>query len=161
MNSLDFHGPLTLAPLHWAMRTTLSLLAPALFPSWRFFKDIRPSPRVQWALVDGTPLEWREFRPRPASVSPFQMLLRLFWNPVWNEALYLVSCAERLAERETEHSVREIRVRVGREIGRLSPDAGARQFQFRLVFVERGGDGLRQDILYLSPPFPVVADRGA
>ena len=89
------------------------------------------------------------------------MLFRLFWNPVWNEALYLVSCAERLAERETEHSVREIRVRVGREIGRLSPDAGARQFQFRLVFVERGGDGLRQDILYLSPPFPVVADRGA
>ena len=88
--------------------------------------------------------DWREFRPRPANVSLFQMLYRLFWNPAWNESLFLVSCAERIEERPTEHSINEIRRRILREIMRIKIETTDKVLQFRLVFVHRNGTELEK-----------------
>ncbi len=106
------------------------LYLPALFPSWRFFMEVGPSPRVEYR-VDGGP--WRAATGRPLRVGPGAMLRRLFWNPDWNETLFLVSCAERLVEEPTPHSVEEIRARIARRIG------GAGVLEFRLVFHVRDG----------------------
>lgn len=139
------------------MLRTLSLILPVLVPSWRFFKSVEPSPRVQWALVaDGSPTDWREFRPRPAVVTPFEMLMRLFWNPARNDALFLVSLAERIVQNPTPHSINEVNKRI---LADLPPDqvSTGQSVQFRLVFVSRDGEALSEEVLYVSEP----VERGA
>jgi len=138
------------------MVNAFKLLLPGLIPSWEFFKSVEPSPRVQWRLLadpdeDGT--DWQEFRPRPAQISPFTMLLRLFWNPTWNESLYMVSLAERLMLNPTSHSVHEIQRRLAAELDRSLPlSQGPPYLQFRIVFVSRNDEGLVQTITYVGDP---------
>ncbi|MEM9341792.1 MAG: hypothetical protein AAGA87_01980 [Pseudomonadota bacterium] len=120
------------------------LVLPVLIPSWRFFKAIEPSPRVQWAMASDSPV-WLEFRPRPFRVSRLEMIRRLFWNPDWNDTLFVVSCAERIQENPTEHNIAEIK-------RRISEDVSQGAFQFRLVFVHRDGE----DIVFVSDVFPLT-----
>lgn len=151
------------------MLRTLALVLPVLIPSWRFFKAIRPSPRVQWAILAAGEAEasnWQEFRPRPERVSPIEMLWRLVWNPVWNESLFLVSCAERIQEMPTQHSISEIERRILREIARmpgdltgdLTGDMTGKEMQFRLIFVQQGPQGWREDLVFLSRRYPIDGD---
>ena len=121
----------------------IKLYLPALIPSWRFFKDVAPSPRIEVRVGDG---DWREYRDLPQRITPLQMLLRLVWNPGWTEHLFLVSCAERLIVTPTQHSVDEFRVRLTRLVG---PPRDAR-LQFRLRFVCREGDQIVSYIEYES-----------
>lgn len=134
------------------MWSTIALAIPILVPSWRFFKTIEPSPRVEWTCV-GTdhPPVWQELFPRPEHVSLPQMLLRLFWNPTVNERLYMVSCAERLMETESLHSLRALQARVRAAVG----DIPAQEAQVRIVFVSRVGGTIHRETLYQSAPFPV------
>ena len=138
------------------MLKTLRLLLPALIPSWRFFDVIAPSPRVEYTLLaapDETAVDWREFRPRPERLSVLAMLGRLFWNAAWNEALFLVSCAERLIEQPNAHSENEILRRIAADLAR-QPDGATLPpwLRFRLVFVSREGDALSREALFLSEP---------
>lgn len=133
------------------MLHTARLLAPALIPSWRFFKEVAPSPRIEYAVMPDAnriPTEWTEARPRPAHLSFGAMLARMLWNPRWNETLFLVSCAERLVDAPTDHSVEEIRKRLARD---LAADGVLR---FRLVFVRREGTRIVKSVEYQSPAFP-------
>ncbi len=122
---------------------------PALIPSWRFFREIAPSPRIEYRLGSG---DWRRLCPRPARVSPREALLRLIWNPARNEELYLVTLSERLAEAPTPHAIQEIRRRAARLIGAKPGD----MLQFRLMFRAREGDGILRYELYRSDPAPVA-----
>lgn len=134
------------------MLKTLRLLAPVLLPSWRFFDSIAASPRIEFQCLGATddPLdEWREFRPRPQGLSPGTFLRRLFWNPRWNETLFLTSCAERLLESPSDHSIREIATRIAESLaaGEAQP-----RFRFRLVLVSRADEALQRQVAYVSPP---------
>lgn len=134
----------------------IALLIPALIPSWRFFDGIAPSPRIEYSLVanrDDQLCVWQELRPRPAHLSWASMLGRLFWNASWNESLFLVSCAERLMARPTEHSHHEILSRLRTDL--LRQGQSAPQVQFRLVFISRHGDALQREVTYLSPVHPL------
>lgn len=129
------------------MLRTVSLLLPALVPSWRFFDVIAPSPRIEVRRPQAAEDEraaWREFRPRPERVSLAQMIARLFWNPGWNEMLFLVSCAERLIDEPTDHSRDEIFRRIGAGL-----DADA-LVQFRLVVLSRRDETIETDVRVVS-----------
>ena len=134
----------------------LKLLLPGLIPSWQFFKAVEASPRVQWRFPvkpDDPDTNWQEFRPRPAHVSLPVMLGRLFWNPRWNETLYLVSLSERMMLNPTAHSADEIKKHLIAEIERTLPiDQRPDYLQFRLVFVCRDEAGLTQTATYISDP---------
>ena len=137
------------------MLKRLKLLVPALIPSWRFFDTIAASPRIEVARLAGAEDaagNWREFRPRPPSLSLGTILRRLVWNPRWNETLFLTSCAERLLENPTAHSVTEIGNRIA---ATLKADA-VPFFRFRLVLVSREGKTLHREIVYVSPLQPVA-----
>jgi len=130
----------------------LKLLLPALTPSWRFFDSVGPSPRIEYAMR-ATPQampEWREFRPRPATMSLGEILRRLVWSPDRNESLFLTSCAERLLENETAHSRDEIRARIVADLG---PDAQP-HLQFRIAVLRREGADLVREIAYVSALLP-------
>jgi hypothetical protein len=144
------------------MLKTLALILPVLIPSWRFFKAIEPSPRVEWALRakgDSAAVVWHPFRPRPLKVTPLQMVTRLFWNPDWNDALFVVSCAERIEQEPTDHSITEITRRIQQDIARMPMDATADLLQFRLVFVHREGTDLVREIVFLSDLVPAGAGK--
>lgn len=125
------------------------LLLPALVPSWNFFDVIAPAPRVEYALLASpgdTTGTWREFRPRPQRVSVATMLTRLVWNPRWNQTLFVMSCAERLAEDRTpEHSEAELFKRIAVE---TAPDPDRPWLCFRLVFVSRDAE----EVLFQPAP---------
>ncbi|NOX28407.1 MAG: hypothetical protein GXP21_09550 [Gammaproteobacteria bacterium] len=140
------------------MLNTLKLLLPALLPSWRFFDFIAPSPRIQFALLrseDEVPNDWVLFRPRPAYLSFTQMLGRMVWNPVWNESLFMVSCAERIIEQPTQHSEDEILKRIRFE---LAADmlGDMKYIQFRLVTVQRVEKELVEEFVFQSRLEPIV-----
>ncbi len=142
------------------MLQTLKLLLPALVPSWRFFDTIAPSPRIEFTLlqtVQGAPDCWQEFRPRPEQLSILSMLKRMFWNPRWNESLFLVSCAERLMENPAEHSNQEILNRIKAELERSSIDVLTTPYlQFRLVFWSRHDARLEKHIAFISKVHPYL-----
>lgn len=144
------------------MLQTLKLLIPALIPSWRFFDEIGPSPRIEFTLLETAEDAsgvWREFRPRPARLTFGAMLKHMFWNPRRNESLFLVSCAERLMQNPTEHSRQEILKRIKAELARESIDVSATPcLQFRLVFLSREGSEIQKHITYVSPIHPVVGN---
>ena len=102
----------------------LSLLLPALLPSWRFFDWIAPSPRIEYRLSSKG--KWLKYN---APYIPTNPLKRLFWNPQWNDYLFLMSCVERYAQNPTDHSYNEILKR----LYDLNPDIT----EFRLMFVTR------------------------
>lgn len=126
----------------------LSLFLPTVIPSWRFFKTVAPSPRIEYRLIEaGRVGDWQEDRPRPGHLGLGQILRRMLWNPEWNEQLYLVSCSERLIDEPSQHSVDEINLRVAR----LLP-AGQQELQFRLVFVSREQGQIVKRVEYESSP---------
>jgi uncharacterized protein (UPF0248 family) len=130
----------------------LSLFLPTVIPSWRFFKTVAPSPRVECRLIEaGRVGDWQEDRPRPGHLGLGQILRRMLWNPEWNEQLYLVSCSERLIDEPSQHSVDEINLRVAR----LLP-AGQQELQFRLVFVSREQGQIVKLVEYESSPVSLI-----
>lgn len=129
----------------------LKLLAPALVPSWNFFDSVGPSPRIEYALSEtpeDTPQTWREFRPRPANLSFTAMLGRLFWNPRWNESLFLVSCAERFADTPSARLEQEILMRIRNDLKHGAPPQS--WLRFRILFVTQDGDHLRGETRFNS-----------
>lgn len=134
----------------------LKLLAPALVPSWNFFDVIAPAPRVEYALLASqgdTTAPWRVFRPRPEHVPMREMARRLFWNPRWNQSLFVMSCAERLAEDRTpEHSEAELFKRIAADLAAEPADPARPWLCFRLVFVHREGDALTEEVMVQPAP---------
>jgi hypothetical protein len=136
------------------MLHVLKLLIPVIVPSWRFFDIIAPSPRIEFSLLNQKqdPLShWQEFRPRSTHVSIGQMIKRLFWNPEWNDTLFLISCAERLADHPTQHSVNEIFKRIRLDITNSDIDIeNVHYFQFQLVFTKRVNEKFEEQIMFTS-----------
>ncbi len=145
----------------------LQLLLPTLFPSWRFFDVIAPSPRIQFALLDSSndsPDDWHEFRPRPAQLSFIQMLKRMFWNQHWNESLFMVSCSERLLENPTQHSEDEILNRIAVDLmvhRKNTAPITATHLQFRLLLIQRQVSQIEQEIVFYSriEPLPLPGKK--
>lgn len=134
----------------------LKLLAPALVPSWNFFDVIGPAPRVEYALLaspgdrSGT---WRPFRPRPARLSVAAMLGRVVWNPRWNQTLFVMSLAERLAEdRHPQHSEAELFRRIAADLAATPPDPERPWLCLRLVFVRREGEAVIEEVMVQPAP---------
>ncbi len=141
------------------MLQTLKLLAPALIPSWNFFEVIADSPRIEYAQLRSpgeTARDWREFRPRPERVSLPAMLGRLLWNARWNEALFVVSCAERLLAEPTAHSQDEIFRRIAADLAERR-GAGGDWLSFRIVLVSEDEGAINRDVAFLAEPRSLAA----
>jgi hypothetical protein len=98
----------------------LRLLLPILFPSWRFFNSIGPSPRLMLQF-DAEP--WQEYCPKPASLPVRERLARLFYNPRGNKLLFVQSCAVRLFDKQDASAVENIFLALAQAIhlGQLTP----------------------------------------
>lgn len=144
------------------MLNSIKLLLPALIPSWRFFDTVAPSPRIEYGLLSSKEEgveEWIEFRPRPAKLSILSMLKRMFWNPEWNETLFLVSCSERLMTNPTKHSEQEIIDRIRFDLLSNNIDLNEKRFlKFRLIFICREGDQIEKFETFTSGVVSLLKD---
>ncbi|MEP6017917.1 MAG: hypothetical protein ABJ251_05455 [Paracoccaceae bacterium] len=132
------------------VRRTIELFLPALIPSWRFFKSVEASPRIEYRILQGSShSEWTSSFERPVSLTPLQFAQRLLWNSDWNNHLFMVSCAERLTEHVTQHSIDELNTRISRRINDADLSG---LLQFRLLFLSRHGHQLVKEIEYESQP---------
>lgn len=142
------------------MLNSFKLLLPALFPSWRFFDTVAPSPRIEFALREDSnhlSQNWQEFRPRIDNLSFGKILRRMFWNPHWNESLFLVSCAERLISNPTEHSSNEIVSRIRKSLKNSSVDLEKTPYmKFRLVFLYREDKDVERYIAFTSQDYDLT-----
>lgn len=137
------------------LRRTFDMLLPALFPSWRFFKQVGPSPRVEYRiLLEGQKSEWRESHPVPKHVGLARMARRMFWNPARNTQLYMVSLSERLVSGLVDHSEAELNRLIAEKI---KEDIG--QMQFRLMFKHPEGDSIVGTVVYESHPVDLAGLR--
>ena len=140
-----------------AVRLMFRYLLPAVVPSWRFFDYIAPSPRIEFAIaaaVDDPAMRWREFRPRPAHLRVAAMLRRLLWNPVWNESLFMVSCAEKLLDKPSTRRETELLTRIAAAIARGETGErvnGPTYLRFRIVVLKREGEQISRRIGFVSP----------
>ena len=82
------------------------------------------------------------------------MLAYLLWNPKGNEALYVVSCAERIAISTCPHSINEITTRILHDIAELPINTCTKLMQFRLVFVASNASGPTRETVFTSTPTP-------
>ena len=121
-------------------------------PSWQFFKEIAPSPRIEFRLleyIDENP-PWIAFRPRPEKLSILSHLYRFFYNPEWNETLYMTNCAESLIVEATEHAGTEIKNRIKRYLVKEGYELENKFFEFRIIFISRKESNLHAHVLYQS-----------
>lgn len=147
-----------------AALNSLRLLLPALFPSWRFFDVIGPSPRIEVARLqtpDNAGDDWREVRPRAAGLGIGGYLRSFFFNPRWNETLFLVTCAEGVIRDESDHTVREIRDRLRADLNRPGAAPSAPWFRFRIALLSRHEGRVRRDVVFTSPAYPTVDGAGS
>lgn len=146
------------------MIRALSLLLPVLVPSWRFFAVVAPSPRIEVAMGAGpsdASLAWQEFRPRPAQISNWESARRLFWNPDWNETLYLTACAERfLADGSASH-LEYIVGRVRADLLDNHAPGSSRYFQIRLVAVMGSQGRTQREELYRTDDLALAEESGS
>lgn len=144
-------------PGNTANRIMWQRLLPALIPSWRFFDVIGPAPRFEYRLLSAPahPIDsWREFRPRPAHRSPLEIIGHLFWNPAWNETLFVMRCAERVLEGETGFPLAELERHLRAHLAIQGFSATAPLFEMRILACRRSGTQAAQDVAYRSPALP-------
>jgi hypothetical protein len=135
-----------------------SLLLPVLFPSWRFFSSIGPSPRILLTfLSDETeiPKTWESFNSRPMRIGVLQSLRNLFCNPKWNEMLYMNTCAEHLVDEYSVMREKEIATRVLASVrrGDIASAVDAQYLVFKIDLVTREHQEIVQEAAFISRPY--------
>lgn len=119
----------------------LRLFLPCLMPSWAFFKEIGPSPRIEYCTESDAP--WQPAYVWPQGMGVQRHLQRLFYNADWNAHLFLTSLAERQLiepDRDVEALIKHV----------LAQKAGRHVAAFRILLECREGSELRRDITYQS-----------
>lgn len=142
----------------------LNILLPILFPSWRFFSSIGPSPRIELGFVadkNAVPQDWLPFRPLPKNIHFPHGLQRLFHSPLWNERLYINTCAEHLFEGYSELCEREIGQRLVTAVvnKEIVADGEFHYLVFRIRALELAAGQLRDEVVFISKPF-ALTDMG-
>ncbi len=136
-------------------------LLPILFPSWRFFSSIGPSPRIEVGFIadkNSEPLEWLPFRPLPKKINFTLGIQQLFHSPLWNERLYINTCAEHLFEDYSEFREREIGRRLVAAVLNKEIVVGGefRYLVFRIRALEFEAGQVRDDVVFVSKPFSLL-----
>lgn len=138
----------------------IKLLLPILFPSWRFFSGIGPSPRFDIGFIkegESDPATWIDLSQIPAEWKIWKGIGQLFHNPVWNDQLYINTCAEHLFEFNSEFREQEIADRLLRlfqlKSYKISNDVS--YFCFRIRAIESDGLNPAEKIVFFSKIFPL------
>ena len=88
---------------------TLTLFLSAIISSWQFFKEAAEAPVLEISFNDEN---WDVLSLRSDKRTFLGFLGGIFYNPKWNEALYIMDCAERLLTDISQRNIDELMDRV-------------------------------------------------
>jgi hypothetical protein len=132
----------------------IKILSPALFPSWRFFDTVVPAPRIEYRILQSPqkkPSRWEKLYPKPFQVSLLQKIISIFWNPRWNEYLFLINCVESFIKKPTKKNEVEVVKLIKAELARKSIKFNdISHFKFRLLLLFREDTKLKEHIHFES-----------
>lgn len=132
---------------------TLRLFFLILIPSWQFFTETVDSPRIEFSSQETELAEpvWQELVFRPQSRSTIEIIKSLFFNPCWNEALFIMDCAEFfIAEGQGFEEKILTRLIIYLKRSKLLPPK-ARYLRFRLFFISKEREGhFKKDLVFSS-----------
>jgi hypothetical protein len=137
----------------------LKLLFPILFPSWRFFSGIGPSPRFDFGFIkytDEQPEIWQEFSVLPDKIELTKGIVRLLHNPEWNERLYINTCAENLFDEYSEFREQEIARRILWILNRHNKlPENYPYFCYRIRVITYEDNLVKDEVVFSAKPFLV------
>jgi hypothetical protein len=137
----------------------IKLLLPILFPSWRFFSGIGPSPRFDFGFIkytDEQPEIWQEFSVLPDKITLTKGISRLLHNPEWNERLYINTCAENLFDQYSEFREQEIARRILSILKTQEKlPEGYTYFCYRIRVVMNEDNLVKDEVVFSAKPFLV------
>ena len=84
---------------------TLTLFLSAIVSSWQFFKE---SARETIIEVSSDEIQWQVLKLRDERRSLLEFFTGIFYNAKWNEALYIMDCAERLLTDIRQRNIDEL-----------------------------------------------------
>lgn len=118
---------------------TFRLFLSALISSWQFFKESAPAPRIEFTLNkenNATSIDsWQEVKASPEKLTIIDFIKNIFYNPHWNEYLYIMDCAERLIIEDKEFYSNEISNFINRYlIERNCCTSATPYLKFRVIF---------------------------
>jgi hypothetical protein len=91
------------------------------------------------------------------------MIRRIFWNPRWNESLYMATCAEKLLENFSHMHEDELLTRLGVAIanGETGDKIAAPAWLiFRIVVFKRESELIVQQVGFISSPRRLDGNAG-
>ena len=134
-------------------------LLPILFPSWRFFSSIGPSPRFDFGFIkytDEQPEVWQEFSVLPDKIELTKGIVRLLHNPEWNERLYINTCAENLFDQYSEFREQEIARRILWILNRHNQlPEDYHYFCYRIRVITNEDNLVKDEVIFSAKPFLV------
>ena len=138
----------------------LKLLLPILFPSWRFFRCIDPSPRLEYGYCESLkdqPERWYPLEKPLQHFNYVSAIFHLFFNPTWNQQLFMNTCAEHLFEGANERWESFIvrRIMSDKKIVRIAGLLNKNVIQFRIKAIINNDGHITSPILFTSKPFIV------
>ncbi len=134
------------------MQGFFNLVMPIFMPSWQFFNEIAPSARIEFSCHTQEDMgvhQWQELQLRPEKLHFVDNIKRIFFNPDWNYALYIMNCAEKQIIKPSQHNENEIFTAIKNYLPAESKSK-ANFLKFRLVFVSKGERGLKRNVLFES-----------
>lgn len=137
------------------MMSTTKLLLPVLFPSWRFFRAVEASPRIEWRLIGAGSEDWHLYGTRAQHFSLWKAFTRLFLNAKWHEELYMVTLSERLLVEDSVFANKEIAYRLMPIIRKRKDLPKRAVFQYRVILVSREDDDIMSEEAFISALLPV------
>lgn len=134
------------------------LLLPILFPSWRFFRSIDPSPRIEYGYCESfneSPERWYPLSRIPDHFNFTSSILHLFFNPDWNQQLFMNTCAEHVFEAPNQRWENFIKKRIlnDKKIVRKSLILEKNIIQFRIKAIINNESQITSQIIFISNPF--------
>ena len=85
-------------------------------------------------------------------------MLRLVWNPAWNETLYVMRCAERVLEGDAGFPLVELARRLREELSvAVDVQATAVMFEMQILAASRVGHRVTYQVVYRSPALALAA----
>lgn len=137
----------------------LKFLPPIIFPSWRFFSSIGPSPRFDFGFIkytDEQPEVWQEFSVLPEKVGFTKGVVRLLHNPEWNDRLYINTCAENLFDQYSEFREQEIARRILSILKTQEKlPEGYTYFCYRIRVITHEDKLVKDEVVFSAKPFLV------
>ena len=104
-----------------------------MISSWQFFKEVTPKLEIEFSWNDDA-RNWQVLKLRAQNLSTIELIKSVFFNPQWNEALYIMDCAERLIMNPSQERINQLKERIQMQLEKQGFDLSQKtELDFKVI----------------------------